>query len=196
MPPTNPSDRRPPSRARQTKPIDATPPQEFRPTGVVRSARGSTNHPSSSRYVRARDLPRLLLMWPEEIADDTFEGRTRLIKKLRRVLRQERQRGIAGHWTYDLARHAALYRAYRHELERHTGAAAQASPARVAHAPAERLDATRPRDACRAPFSSPTVTGQPRNWAPPSDSRAVAPIWCGIHPASVCNGSEGAASTI
>jgi hypothetical protein len=30
-------------------------------------------------------------------------------------LRVERQRGIAGHWTYDLARHARLLRAYRAE---------------------------------------------------------------------------------
>ena len=116
------------------------PPQEFRPPGVVRSTCGSTGHPPSSRYDRARDLPGLLLMWPEEIASDTLEGRTRIIKKLRRVLRQERQRGIAGHWTYNLARHMTLTRAYQHELARHTGAAARASPTRIPHSPAKKQE--------------------------------------------------------
>jgi hypothetical protein len=35
---------------------------------------------------------------------------------LRRALRAERRRGIAGHWTYDLARHVELLRVYRLEL--------------------------------------------------------------------------------
>ena len=128
MPPIMPTDRRLPSRARQTDPTDAAPPQEYRPSGVVRAACGFPGQPPSSRYDRARDLPRLLLMWPEEIADDTHEGRIRVIKKLRRVLRQERQRGIAGHWTYNLARHMALTRAYRHEVARHTGAGCGRAP--------------------------------------------------------------------
>jgi hypothetical protein len=34
---------------------------------------------------------------------------------MRRALRIERQRGIAGHWAYDLARHAQLLSAYRAE---------------------------------------------------------------------------------
>ena len=128
MPPLTPSDRRLPLPARHTTPIDAMPPQEYRPPGAVRGTSGSTSHPPSSHYDRARDLPRLLLMWPEEIADDTHEGRIRVIKKLRRVLRQERQRGIAGHWTYNLARHMALTRAYRHEVARHTGAGCGRAP--------------------------------------------------------------------
>ncbi|CAN1725104.1 protein of unknown function [Hyphomicrobium sp. 1Nfss2.1] len=36
---------------------------------------------------------------------------------MRRALRLERQRGIAGHWAYDLARHAALLNAYRAETK-------------------------------------------------------------------------------
>jgi hypothetical protein len=40
-----------------------------------------------------------------------------LIARLRRALRAERQRGVAGHWTYNLSRHADLLRAYRAELE-------------------------------------------------------------------------------
>lgn len=35
---------------------------------------------------------------------------------MRRALRLERQRGRAGHWAYDLARHAQLLRAYRSEV--------------------------------------------------------------------------------
>jgi hypothetical protein len=58
----------------------------------------------------------------------------RLPARMRRALRVERQRGIAGHWTYDLARHARLLRAYRAEttayLQRLRGsAAATAAPA-------------------------------------------------------------------
>lgn len=140
MPPFLPPDRRLPSRPHQTTPIDAMPPQEFRPPGVVRTAGGATGHPPASRYDRARDLPRLLLMWPEEIDGDTFEGRTRVLKKLRRALRQERQRGIAGHWTYNLARHMALTRAYQHELARHTGAAARTSQTRVSNRPTGRSE--------------------------------------------------------
>jgi hypothetical protein len=69
-----------------------------------------------STYDRARDLPRLLPLWPNEVAIKTPAGHAALIARLRRALRAERQRGIAGHWTYNLARHADLLRAYRAEL--------------------------------------------------------------------------------
>jgi uncharacterized protein YbjT (DUF2867 family) len=68
-----------------------------------------------TRYDRARDLPRLLPLWPEEIADPSPLARWRLARVLARALRRERQRGVAGHWSYDLARHAALLKAYRAE---------------------------------------------------------------------------------
>lgn len=64
---------------------------------------------------RAREFARLAGLWPAEIADVSPEGRARLIAKLERVLKAERRRGRAGHWTYDLARHAALVRAVRRE---------------------------------------------------------------------------------
>jgi hypothetical protein len=67
-------------------------------------------------YVRARDLPKLIGLWPWEIEDQTLAGHERLLELLRRALRAERQRGLAGHWTYDLARHAGLLKAYRCEL--------------------------------------------------------------------------------
>lgn len=70
------------------------------------------------RYVRARDLPLLLPMWPADLADTSAHGRLRLIAHLRRALRAERARGIAGHWTYDLARHVQLRAALDAELDR------------------------------------------------------------------------------
>ena len=81
------------------------------PQPVVKAA-------SRSRYDRGRDLPGLLPLWPSEIADDSPAGRHRIVQKLRRALRQERRRGLAGHWTYNLTRHAALLRAWQSETAR------------------------------------------------------------------------------
>ena len=68
-------------------------------------------------YERARDLPQLLPLWPHEMRDAEREPITRACSRdMRRALRAERQRGLAGHWTYDLARHAQLLRAYRAEV--------------------------------------------------------------------------------
>lgn len=72
---------------------------------------------------RARELSRLLPLWPDEIADESLGARHRpsarhqdLLAIMRRALRAERQRGVGGHWTYDLARHAQLLEACRTEL--------------------------------------------------------------------------------
>jgi hypothetical protein len=62
------------------------------------------------------ELPRILPLWPHELDDASQEGRRRILAKLRRALRAERRRGLAGHWTYDLARHVELLRVYRLEL--------------------------------------------------------------------------------
>lgn len=78
--------------------------------------RGTRAAQSYARYDRSRDLPGLIALWPWEIDDASPEGRQRLLALLRRALRLERQRGIAGHWTYDLARHSRLLAAYRSEL--------------------------------------------------------------------------------
>lgn len=69
------------------------------------------------RYDRNRDLPRLVALWPAEIADTSEVGRLRLLARLRAALRRERQRGIGGHWCYDLARHAQLLAAYKAEVD-------------------------------------------------------------------------------
>jgi hypothetical protein len=66
-------------------------------------------------YVRERDLTSLVGLWPDEIADGSEAGRLRVLAKLRRALRAERQRGVGAHWAYDLARHRRLLDAYRAE---------------------------------------------------------------------------------
>lgn len=71
-----------------------------------------------SDCLRARNLVRLLPLWPHEIADRSLSGQERICRLLSSALRRERQRGVAGHWTYDVARHAALARALRPELSR------------------------------------------------------------------------------
>jgi hypothetical protein len=73
---------------------------------------------SLAAYERLTELPRILPLWPGEIADDSAQGRRLILAKLRRALRAERRRSIAGHWTYDLARHVELLRIYRLELAR------------------------------------------------------------------------------
>lgn len=65
---------------------------------------------------RLRELQRLLPLWPAEIGDVSPAGRKRLIATLERALRAERRRGLSGHWSYDLGRHAALLRAWRREI--------------------------------------------------------------------------------
>ncbi len=60
-------------------------------------------------------LPRLIPVGPEEIADCTLAGRSRIVERLAKALRGERVRGRAGHWTYSLDRHIGLLQAYRAE---------------------------------------------------------------------------------
>jgi len=50
--------------------------------------------PAAATYLRSRDLPKLIALWPHD-----------LLAKLRRAPRAERRRGLAGHWSYDLNRH-------------------------------------------------------------------------------------------
>lgn len=99
-------------------------------TPLSRSPRHTTAHPSrrsqadapAPAYVRERDLPRLVALWPSQLTVITAADHMRLLAILRRALRVERQRGLAGHWAYDLARHAHLLRAYRAETARYLAA--------------------------------------------------------------------------
>ncbi len=63
-------------------------------------------------YDRRRHLPRVLPIGPDEVSDESVAGRRRIVARLARALRAERNRGRAGHWTYDLNRHIALRQAY------------------------------------------------------------------------------------
>jgi len=67
-------------------------------------------------YEHARDLPKLLPLWEWELETPSEAEHVLLLARLRRALRAERQRGLGGHWTYDLTRHAQLLRAYRAEV--------------------------------------------------------------------------------
>lgn len=71
----------------------------------------------SNSYARARDLPKLLGLWPSELADESAGGSLAIIAKLRRALAAERRRALAGHWSYDLNRHLGLLGTYRGELQ-------------------------------------------------------------------------------
>ena len=64
---------------------------------------------------RRQELARLVPLWPAELFDLSIEGRARLVAKLQRALRAERRRGLAGHFAYDLSRHAQLLRSTRAE---------------------------------------------------------------------------------
>jgi hypothetical protein len=63
-------------------------------------------------YDRERDLTRLIHASPSELADRSPGAARSILARLARALRSERNRGRAGHWTYDLNRHFALRQAY------------------------------------------------------------------------------------
>ena len=102
--------------------------------------------PPTNRYNRASDLVRLLPLWPEELADNSLAGRTRLVQMLERALRAARQRGVGGHWAYDLSRHANLMWALRAEraaltaLKAKCRSAAAKSRNTVTRAPVDLVD--------------------------------------------------------
>lgn len=79
------------------------------------STRGEAGFPRRSVRDQRAALARLLPLWPHEIADESLHGRALIVARLRKALRAERRRGIEGHWTYDLGRHAELLRLYRAE---------------------------------------------------------------------------------
>ncbi len=63
-------------------------------------------------YDREHHLPRLLPLTRSELLDNCPEAERKRLARLARALREERNRGRAGHWTYDLNRHIALRQAY------------------------------------------------------------------------------------
>ena len=81
-----------------------------------RPARIRAIRPPRPAFDRRAALTRVLGLWPGEVDDLSAAGRQNMLAKLRRALRAERRRGVAGHWTYDLARHVELLHLYRQEL--------------------------------------------------------------------------------
>jgi hypothetical protein len=119
-------------------------------------------------YDRARDLPRLIPLWPEELADMTQSGRVALVARLAALLRRERQQGLAGAWSYDIARHRQLLIAWRAERDALQAALWKSSLEGTRAAAPARLN---PRDAFRAPFFSPALSAPPHSLGRPSGSR-------------------------
>lgn len=62
-------------------------------------------------YDRRRDLPALIRTDPFASPPDTPEGVAKVVARIERALRAERNRARSGHWTYDLNRHIALHQA-------------------------------------------------------------------------------------
>jgi len=143
-------------------------------------------------YDRTRHLPRLLPLPAAELADHSAPARRRIVARLARALRAERNRGRAGHWTYDLNRHIALSQAYaaeRQALEPGARGTRPPRPVAAARPKREPPPARRRRlealweallsgggAAGRDPSSSPAPSGRPRSSARPSDSRRPGPI--------------------
>ena len=142
-------------------------------------------------------LARLLPLWPHELDDTSSAGRERRVALLRRALRLERQRGLAGHWTYDLSRHSGLLACYRTETARlnqqladealktslalrqalSLAAVLRNHAGRISSEPAsvtgpESLPPTS-HAACQAPSVWPDSTARSHNWVPPSGNLAA-----------------------
>lgn len=86
-----------------------------RKISTARRVFGSMAEAGAAAYVRSRDLPRLIPLWPHELSDHSPEGRRHVLAKLRSALRAERRRALSGHWSYDLNRHLGLISAYKGE---------------------------------------------------------------------------------
>ncbi len=87
-----------------------------RASSTARRLFGPIADAGATAYARARDLPKLIALWPHELDDQTPEGCRRILAKLRSALRAERRRALSGHWSYDLNRHLGLLSAYKGEL--------------------------------------------------------------------------------
>ena len=58
-------------------------------------------------YERQRHLPRVLPNGPDELRDLSESGRRSILRRLAQALREERNSGRAGPWTYDRNRQVA-----------------------------------------------------------------------------------------
>ena len=90
--------------------------REARKESIAKRVFGPMAEAGAEVYLRPRDLPKLIALWPHELGDHSLEGCRRVIAKLRRALKAERRRALSGHWSYDLNRHVGLLSAYKGEL--------------------------------------------------------------------------------
>jgi hypothetical protein len=90
---------------------------EARMTRQARRSVASSIAAGAAAYDRGRHLARLIPVTPEMVDDTGPEVRHAILAKLQRALRAERNRGISGHWSYDLNRHIALKQAYNAEMK-------------------------------------------------------------------------------
>jgi hypothetical protein len=169
-------------------------------TPAIRPSPGSPRPPVGAQsraasYDRARDLPRLLPLWPEELADETREGREALVERLGSLLRQERRRGQAGAWGYDVARHRQLLIAWRSEREglRRLIWQTEASQTRSESSLGGLINF---RAASQGPSSSPASIAPQHSLARPLDNREANSISPDIPQAKDYNAIVGAASGI
>ena len=80
-----------------------------------RSVFGTMIDADAAEYIRERDLPKLLALWPKEINNYTFGGTEHIIKRLQEVLRATYRAALSGHWVYDVNRHIGLLTALKAE---------------------------------------------------------------------------------
>lgn len=90
--------------------------------------------PSATAYCRARDIPRLLPLYPAIRSPFGEAAHRTLVFDLSRLVAAERRRGVCGDWTYDAGRHAALLETLA--LERTISAHLASQPGAVCHADA------------------------------------------------------------
>jgi Family of unknown function (DUF6477) len=90
--------------------------RRFRERITAKRTFGTMAAAGAAAYLRSRDLPKLIALWPHELDDESQEGMFRVLTRLRRALKAERRRGLAGHWSYNLNRHLGLLSAYQGEL--------------------------------------------------------------------------------
>lgn len=57
---------------------------------------------------RERQFLQRMMVWDWEINDRSIAGRRHLVDRLTRLCKDERSRGLASCWTYDLALHRSL----------------------------------------------------------------------------------------
>ena len=99
-----------------TGPKSGSKPGQLRWTAANADRRYRFDATPRSVLSREARLAALVGLWPHEAGDGSPDARRRLRDRLERALRAERQRGLGGHWTYDLGRHAALLALWREEV--------------------------------------------------------------------------------